>query len=88
MQTRYAVEGAIYKDEGEGKVGIFNAKRCDNRNGADPMECLTSCHEAQVVGSYQILGPLYLTVLAAESEDYTIAPQHLHEMVFDRPIQG
>ena len=38
---------------------------------------MTSCHDAQVVGSYQVSNPLRLTVLAAKSEDYTTAPQNL-----------
>ena len=37
----------------------------------------TPCHDAQVVGPYRDSNPLRLTILAAMSEDYTTAPQHL-----------
>ena len=40
------------------------------------MESATPCHDAQVVGLYQVTHNV-LTVLAAKSEDYTTAPQHL-----------
>ena len=61
--------------EGEGEVAFFSAKRWDRRNRADLIESATPCHDAQVVGPYR--NPLRLTVLAAMSEDYTTAPQHL-----------
>ena len=35
------------------------------------IKSMTPCHDAQVVGPYQISNPLHLTVLAAKSEDYT-----------------
>eukprot|EP00112_Aurelia_sp_Birch-Aquarium-sp1_P011314 Seg238.5 transcript_id=Seg238.5/GoldUCD/mRNA.D3Y31 product="hypothetical protein" pseudo=true protein_id=Seg238.5/GoldUCD/D3Y31 len=38
------------------------------------------CHDAQVVRSYLVSNPLRLTVLAAKSQDYTTAPQHLRQM--------
>ena len=38
----------------------------------------TLCYDPQVVGPYRVLKPLRLTVLTANSEDYTTAPQHLH----------
>ena len=41
------------------------------------MESATPCHDAEVVGPYRDSNPLRLTVLAAMSEDYTTAPQHL-----------
>ena len=63
--------------EGEGEVAFFSAKRWDRRNRADLIESATPCHDAQVVGLYQGLNPLRLTILTAMSEDYTTAPQHL-----------
>ena len=65
--------------EGEGEVAFFSAKRWDRRNRADLIEFATPCHDAQVAGPYQDLNPLHMTVLAAMSEDYTTAPQHLHD---------
>ena len=38
------------------------------------MESATPCHDAQVVGSYQVSNPLRLTVLTAKSENYTTEP--------------
>ena len=35
------------------------------------------CYDAQVVGSYRVSNPFRLTFLAAKSEDYASAPQHL-----------
>ena len=63
--------------EGEGEVAFFSAKRWDRRNRADLIESATPCHDAQVVGLYPDSNPLRLTILAAMSEDYTTAPQHL-----------
>ena len=63
--------------EGEGEVAFFSAKRWDRRNRADLTESATPCHDAQVVGPYGDSNPLRLTILAAMSEDYTTAPQHL-----------
>ena len=63
--------------EGEGEVAFFSAKRWDRRNRADLIESATPCHDAQVVGPYRVSNPLRLTILAAMSEDYTMAPQHL-----------
>ena len=63
--------------EGEGEVAFFSAKRWDRRNRADLIESATPCHDAQVVGLYWDSNPLRLTILAAMSEDYTTAPQHL-----------
>ena len=64
-------------DEGEGEVAFFSAKRWDRRNRADLIESATPCHDAHVVGPYRDSNPLCLTILAAMSEDYTTAPQHL-----------
>ena len=61
----------------EGEVAFFSAKRWDRRNRADLIESATPCHDAQVVGPYRDSNPLRLTILAAMSEDYTTAPQHL-----------
>ena len=63
--------------EGEGEVAFFSAKRWDRRNRADLIESATPCHDAQVVGLYRDSNLLRLTILAAMSEDYTTAPQHL-----------
>ena len=71
----------IHKCEGEGEVAFFSAKRWDRRNRADLIESATPCHDALAVGSYRDSNPLRLTVLAAMSEDYTTAPQHL-QMLF------
>ena len=60
---------------GEGELAFLSAKRWDRRNRADLIECATPSHDAQVVGSYRVLNPVRLTVLAAKSEDYTTAPQ-------------
>ena len=65
--------------EGEGEVAFFSAKRWDRRNRADLIESATPCHDAQVVGLYRDSNPLRLTILAAMSEGYTTAPQHLQE---------
>ena len=64
--------------ESDGEVAFFSAKRWDRRNRADLIESATPCHDAQVVGPYRDSNPLRLTILAAMSEDYTTAPQHLH----------
>ena len=83
--------------EGEGEVAFFSAKRWDRRNRADLIESATPCHDAQVVGLYRDSNPLRLTILAAMSEDYTTAPQHLLNRllskrrfcsIFDRPYQS
>ena len=63
--------------EGEGEVAFFSAKRWDRRSRTDLIESATPCHDAQVVGPYRDSNPLHLTILAAMSEDYTTAPQHL-----------
>ena len=68
----------FFSIEGEGEVAFFSAKRWDRRNRADLIESATPCHDAQVVGLYRDSNPLRLTILAAMSEDYTTAPQHLH----------
>ena len=65
--------------EGEGEVAFFSAKRWDRRNRAGLIESATPCHDAQVVGPYRDSNQLRLTVLAAMSDDYTTAPQHLQE---------
>ena len=62
---------------GEGEVAFFSTKRWDRRNRVDLIESATPCHDAQVMGLYRDSNPLRLTVLAAMSEDYTTAPQHL-----------
>ena len=64
--------------EGEGEAAFFSAKRWDRRSRTDLIESATPCHDAQVVGPYRDSNPLHLTILAAMSEDYTTAPQHLH----------
>ena len=69
-------EGEVKVNEGE--VAFFSAKHWDRRNRADLIESATPCHDALVVGPYRDSNPLRLTVLAAMSEDYTTAPQHLH----------
>ena len=66
--------------KGEGEVAFFSAKRWDRRNRADLIESATPCHDVQVVGLYRDSNPLRLTILAAMSEDYTTAPQHLQEI--------
>ena len=70
--------------EGEGEVSFFSAKRWDRRNRAHLTDSATPCHDTQVVGSYRVSNgvsnPLPLTGLAAKSEDYTTAPQHLHSL--------
>ena len=42
---------------------------------ADRIESATPCHDALVVGLYRVSNQR--AVLAAKSEDYTTAPQHL-----------
>ena len=44
---------------------------------ADVIKSATPCHDAQVAGLYRDSNPLCLTIMAAASEDYTTAPQHL-----------
>ena len=70
-------KAALDMNEGEGEVAFFSAKCWDRRNRADLIESATPCHDAQVMGLYRDSNPLRLTVLAAMSEDYTTAPQHL-----------
>ena len=75
--------------EGEGEVAFLGAKHWDRRNRADLIESATPCHDAQVVGLYRDSNPLRLTILAAMSEDYTTAPQHLQHLqhnTFDCPV--
>ena len=82
--------------KGEGEVAFFSAKRWDRRNRADLIESATPCHDSQVVGLYRDSNPLGLTILAAMSEDYTTAPQHvlqsskqrLHRLLVDRTTQA
>ena len=38
------------------------------------MESATPCHDTQVEGLYWVLNAVYLTVLAAKSEDYSTMP--------------
>ena len=68
--------------ESEGEVAFFSAKRWDRRNRTDLIESATPCHDAQMVGLYRDSNPLRLTILAAMSEDYTTAPQHLQGKSF------
>ena len=58
----------------EGEVAFFSAKRWDHRNRADVLEPATHCHDGQFVGSCRVSNPRRLTVLAAKSKDYTMAP--------------
>ena len=68
-----------YRYEGEGEVAFLSAKRQDPRNKTNLMKFVTLCHDAQLVWFYQVSNPPCLTVLAAKSEDYTTAPQHLYD---------
>ena len=70
LQRKFLV---LAEGEVEGEVAFFSAKRWDHRNRADLIESATPCHDAQVVGPHP-------TILAAMSEDYTTAPQHLHKL--------
>eukprot|EP00112_Aurelia_sp_Birch-Aquarium-sp1_P006607 Seg1725.6 transcript_id=Seg1725.6/GoldUCD/mRNA.D3Y31 product="hypothetical protein" pseudo=true protein_id=Seg1725.6/GoldUCD/D3Y31 len=72
-RIHYSREG-----EGEGEVAVFSAKRWDRRSRIGLIESATPCHDAEVMGLYLGSNPVHLTVLAAMSEDYTTAPQHLH----------
>ena len=74
---RVLVFGPMPQGEREGEVAFFSAKRWDRRNRADLIESATPCHDAQMMGLYRDSNPLRPTVLAAMSEDYTTAPQHL-----------
>ena len=76
MEPPYAVTG-------EGEVAFFSAKRWDRRNRADLIESAIPYHDAQVVGSYWVSNPFHQTVLAAMSEDYYMAPQHLQTDAFE-----
>ena len=49
---------------------------------------MTPCHDAQVVGHYTVSNPLRLTILAAKTEDYTIAQQHLQSNIFQGRPDG
>ena len=60
-----------------GEVVVFSAKCQDCRNRAELIESMTPCHDAQMVGSFQVWSPHHLTILAAKSENDTIAAQHL-----------
>ena len=62
--------------EGESEVAVFSATRWDRKNSQAPIKSATPCRGAQVV-----LVPIRLTVLAANSADYNMAPQHLHAMI-------
>ena len=72
-----ALVALIGEGEGEGEVAFFRAKSWNRRSRTDLIESATPCHDAHVVGSYRVSNPLRLIVLAANSEDYTTAPQHL-----------
>ena len=61
------------------EIAFISAKRWNRRIRADLIESATPCRDAQVVGSYRVSNPLCLTILAAKSEDYTTAPQHLQK---------
>ena len=74
--------------EGEGEVVFFSAKHWDRSNRADLIESATPCHDAQVVGPYRDSNPLRLTVLAAMSEYYTTAPQHLQHSENSITVKG
>ena len=41
------------------------------------IESVTACHDAQVLGPLWASNPLYLTVLIAKSEDYTLLPHNI-----------
>ena len=62
--------------KGEVEVAVFSAS-WDRRNSEVLIESASPCHEAPMVGPYQVSNPLRLTVLTAKSEDYTTAPPHL-----------
>ena len=62
--------------EGEGEVAVLAPSAGIAEVAKAPIESTTPCHSAPVVGPYRVSNPLRLTVLAAKSEDYTIAPQH------------
>ena len=57
---------------------MFSAERWDCRSREDLVECAAPCHDAQVVGLYRVSSPVYLTVMAAKSDDYTTVPRQLH----------
>ena len=92
METRLNIARNIHwelcGELGEGEVAFFSAKRWDRRNRADLIESATPCHDAQVAGLYWNSNPLHLTVLAAMSEDYTTAPQHLQSLTSTGQIMG
>ena len=83
LNSKLYIAGSFKKCEGEGEVAFFSAKRWDRRSRADLIESATPCHDAQVVGLYRDSNPLRLTILAAMSEDYTTAPQHLQNCAND-----
>ena len=54
----------------------------------DLIESATPCHDAQVMGPYRDTNALRLNVLAANSEDYTTAPQHLNLCSLEKGEKG
>ena len=58
-----------------GEVVVFSAKCWDRRCSYALIESATPCHDAQ--RCWWDLNPIHLTVLAAKSVDYNMAPQHL-----------
>ena len=56
---------------------FFKCQALDCSSRADLIESMAPCHDAQVVGFFQVSNPFPLTVLAAMSEDYNVVPQHV-----------
>ena len=63
------------ESEAEGEVPVFSTKRWDGRSSEALIKSAIPCHDAQMVGPYQVSSPLRLTALTTKSEDYTTAPQ-------------
>ena len=55
----------------------FSAKRQDPGRSQTLISSAIPCHDSQVVGLYQLSCPVRLIFLAAMSEDYTNALEHL-----------
>ena len=63
------------------KLRFLRWLRWDGRSSKALIDSAAPCHDAEVVGSYPVLNPLRLTVLAAE--DFTSAPQNFQGVCYN-----
>eukprot|EP00112_Aurelia_sp_Birch-Aquarium-sp1_P016245 Seg3668.9 transcript_id=Seg3668.9/GoldUCD/mRNA.D3Y31 product="hypothetical protein" protein_id=Seg3668.9/GoldUCD/D3Y31 len=81
VSSAYKVSSNVLRQRNDtslaNEVAVFSTKRWDRRSRIGLIESATLFQDAQMVGLYRLSNPVRLTVLAAKSEDYTTAPQHL-----------